>query len=604
MALALNQHKPKIAFIISAILRISRLKLLVFGVILFFRSYLMRKQLWHDHYPSHVAPEVDVTQYQSLVDVFEQSSKTHHSRTAYISMGTTLSFREVDQLSAQFAAYLQHVLKLKKGSRIALMMPNILQYPIAVFGALRAGLVIVNVNPLYTPRELAHQLADAQAETIVLLENFAQTLQLVLDRTPIKNIIITRIGDLFPFPKQQIIHFALKHVKKLIPKWRLPHVTMWQDAMKQGQKFQLDAIQLTRDDLAFLQYTGGTTGRAKGAMLTHGNLMANMIQAKEWIMRDLFEGKEFIVTALPLYHIFSLTANLLVFHSIGASNVLILNPRDIPALIKELKKYPITVITGVNTLFNALLHHPDFASCDFSTWKISLGGGMAVQKAVADAWKKTTGRPLIEAYGLTEASPAVCMNPMNLESFNGSVGLPLPSTEVEIRQANGDLMPLGERGELWVKGPQVMKGYWNNPGETAKVLDDRGFLDTGDIAVMNECGYVCLVDRKKDMILVSGFNVYPNEIEDLLVSHPKVLEVACIGVPNAKSGEAVKIFVVAKDQSLTEDEILSFCREHLTGYKIPRLVEFRDELPKTNVGKIMRRELRQASVAQASIMQK
>lgn len=563
----------------------------------------MRKHIWHDHYPPNIAPEVDVTSYQSLVEVFEQATEKHHSRIAYISMGTMLTFRDVDRLSAQFAAYLQHVLKLKKGARIALMMPNILQYPIAVFGALRAGLVVVNVNPLYTPRELAHQLSNAEVDSIVLLENFAQTLQIVLERTPIKNIIITRIGDLFPFPKKQIIHFALKHVKKLIPKWKLPKVTMWQNAMDQGKKYQIEKISLNRDDLAFLQYTGGTTGRAKGAMITHGNLLANMIQAKEWIMQDLVEGKEFIVTPLPLYHIFSLTANLMVFYMIGASNVLILNPRDIGALIKELKKYPVTVITGVNTLFNALLHHPEFASCDFSTWKISLGGGMAVQKAVAEAWKKTTGLPLIEAYGLTEASPAVCMNPMNAASFNGSIGLPLPSTEIEIRQADGSLMPIGERGELWVKGPQVMRGYWQNPEETAKVMDERGFLDTGDIAVMNERGYVCLVDRKKDMILVSGFNVYPNEIEDLLVSHPKVLEVACIGVPDEKSGEAVKIVVVAKDTSLTADELLDFCRQHLTGYKIPRFVEFRDELPKSNVGKIMRRELRDEATPKPSMLQ-
>jgi len=507
-------------------------------------------------------------------------------------MGVEISYGELDKLTRDFAAYLQSNLQLPKGSRVAIMMPNVLQYPICMLGALRAGYTVVNCNPLYTPRELEHQLKDSGTETIVILENFAHTLEQVIDKTAVKNVIMARLGDMLGVPKGSIVNFVVKYVKKMVPAWSLPSHVDFGKALSKGAGSDFKAVRVTQEDLAFLQYTGGTTGLSKGAMLTHRNILANLAQAYAWIKPAVVEGGEFIVTALPLYHIFALTANCFAFIRIGASNLLITNPRDIPAFTAELAKYPFTVITGVNTLFNALLNNDQFIALDFSKMKLSLGGGMAVQRSVAEHWKRVTGKPLIEAYGLTETSPAATMNPLNIPEYTGAIGLPISSTEVAIRNDKGVDVPLGERGELCIRGPQVMKGYYNRPEETAAVIMPDGFLRTGDIAVMDEKGYVRIVDRKKDMILVSGFNVYPNEIEEVVAMHPGVLEVASIGVPDEKSGEAVKIFVVKKDQSLTAAQLVAHCREHLTGYKVPSHVEFRTDLPKTNVGKILRRELR------------
>ncbi len=554
-------------------------------------------KVWLKNYQAGVAHEIDINQFQSVIEVFDRSVKKFGDRPAMACMDKVLSYSELDALSGQFASFLQHKLGVKKGDRVAIMMPNLLQYPISVFGTLRAGGVVVNVNPLYTPRELEHQLKDAGAETIVILENFANVLEQVLPRTQIKNVVIATIGDMFGFPKRQLANFVVRKVKKMVPPWHIAGHIGFNDALAAGRAKPYDKVQLTHDDIAFLQYTGGTTGVAKGAELLHKNIVANMLQASAWVSTLVREGQEVIVTALPLYHIFSLTANLMVFTELGALNVLIPNPRDIPGFIKELRKYPITCITGVNTLFNALLNNPEFAKLDFSTWRLTLGGGMAVQKAVADKWKTVTGVTLAEAYGLTETSPAACINPMDLQAYNGTIGLPVPSTEIEIRDAEGKPVPLGEQGELCIRGPQVMRGYWKRPDETAKVLGPDGFLATGDMAMITPEGFVKLVDRKKDMILVSGFNVYPNEIEDVVAGHPGVLEVACIGVPDEKSGEVVKVFVVKKDPALTEKDIIHYCRENLTGYKVPKLVEFRQELPKTNVGKILRRALRDQETA-------
>lgn len=553
------------------------------------------EKIWLKNYQQGVSPTIDIHSFQSIPEVFAHAIKKFKDRPAMANMDKVLSYGELDTLTLQFAAYLQNELKLQRGTRIAMMMPNLLQYPVCVFGALRAGMTVVNVNPLYTPRELEHQLKDSGAEVIIILENFAKTLQSVIKRTAVQHVIVTSIGDLLGFPKRLIVNAVVKYVKKMVPKWDLTH-TRFNDALKRGAAHSFQPIALQHEDIAFLQYTGGTTGVSKGAMLTHKNIIANMLQAGEWLKHFVHEGEEVIVTALPLYHIFSLTANLMIFTEIGALNVLITNPRDIGGFIQEVKKYPVTAITGVNTLFNALLNHPDFASIDFSTWRIALGGGMAVQKAVAEKWRNVTGTGLIEAYGLTETSPAACINPLHITDYNGTIGLPIPSTDIQIRNSEGQEVPLGAEGELYIQGPQVMKGYWNRPEETQKVLGADGFLATGDMAVITEAGFVKLVDRKKDMILVSGFNVYPNEIEDVVAAHPKVLEVACIGIPDDKSGEVVKIYVAKKDPSLTEKELIQYCKENLTGYKVPREVEFRSELPKTNVGKILRRALRDESL--------
>jgi len=547
---------------------------------------------WLNSYPEGVPAEIDFGGNASIVDIFDQSCEEFRDRTAYLNFDRAMSFADLERLSGQFAAWLQSK-GMRKGDRIALMMPNILQYPVAIFGAMRAGMVIVNTNPMYTARELRHQLKDSGARAIVIVENFAHVLQQVLQDVEVEQVITTRIGDLLGFPKGLMINFALKYVKKAIPDFSLPGAVRFTDTLAEGSKHTLNPVRLDLDDLAFLQYTGGTTGVAKGAMLTHGNLVANMLQSKAWMIpAGIGKDIEYVITALPLYHIFALTANCLVYLAVGGVNVLITNPRDLPGLVKELQKVPFTVFPGVNTLFNGLLNTPGFADLDFSTLKGALGGGMAVQRAVAERWLQVTGKPLVEAYGLTETSPGACINPMDMEEFNGCIGLPIPSTECGIMNDAGELLPQGEVGELVIRGPQVMKGYWQRPEETAKVMTEDGWLRTGDIAMMTEDGYFKIVDRKKDMILVSGFNVFPNEIEDVIAHHPKVLEVAVIGVPDEKSTEAVKAFIVKSDPSLSEEEVRAFCAEQLTGYKRPRHIEFRDELPKSNVGKILRRELR------------
>ncbi len=551
------------------------------------------EKIWLKEYPAGVPAEIDLNEFASLKDILEKSCERFADLPAYSNMGVTLRYRDIDRLSRDFGAWLQ-ARGLNQGDRVAMMMPNALQYPIALFGALRAGMVVVNVNPLYTPRELEHQLIDSGATAIVIIENFAHTLQEVLAKTPVKTIITTQLGDLFPFPKRLLVNFVVKYVKKMVPAWNIPGAIPFRQVLSEGAGKTLSDVPLNHDDLAFLQYTGGTTGVSKGAMLTHGNLVANLQQASAWLKPFSKLTEETIITALPLYHIFSLTANCLTFMKVGGHNILITNPRDMPGFVKELGKVRFTAITGVNTLFNGLLHTPGFDQLDFSALKISLGGGMAVQRAVAERWKQVTGIPLIEAYGLTETSPAACINPLTLPEYNGSIGLPLSSTELSIRDDDDRERGIGveEVGEICIRGPQVMHGYWQRPEETAKVMTGDGYLRTGDIGYVDDRGYVRIVDRKKDMILVSGFNVYPNEIEDIVVQHPGVLEVAAVGVPDEKSGEAVKIVVVRKDPALTAEALIAHCREHLTSYKVPRRVEFRDELPKTNVGKILRRMLR------------
>ncbi|QNK01030.1 long-chain-fatty-acid--CoA ligase [Dyella telluris] len=546
---------------------------------------------WLAHYPEGVPPQIDINQYASVAAVVEEAFERFRHRPAFSSFGKVLSYGQIDELSRQFAGYLTGTLKLAKGDRVAIMMPNVLQYPIALFGALRAGMVVVNTNPMYTARELKHQLEDSGAKAIVVLDNFASTLQQVVAETHVEHIVTTGIGDLLG-AKGLLINFVLKHVKKMVPPYSLPQAVRFTDALSQGAPHPLPKVSLNHDDLAFLQYTGGTTGVAKGAMLSHGNMVANMMQAGAWIGKNVKPGEEVIITALPLYHIFSLTANGLVFMRLGGLNWLITNPRDMPGFVKELKKSNFTALTGVNTLFNGLLNTPGFAELDFSRLHLSLGGGMAVQRAVAERWKKVTGCTLAEAYGLTETSPAACINPLDLKDYNGSIGLPIPSTDVAIWSEDNQPLPIGQVGELMVSGPQVMKGYWQRPDETAKVLGSDGWLHTGDVARMDENGYVYIVDRKKDMILVSGFNVYPNEVEDVVMQHPGVAEVAAVGVPDEHSGEVVKLFVVRKDPKLTVDELKKFCHDNLTGYKRPKIIEFRDSLPKSNVGKILRRELR------------
>ena len=551
------------------------------------------EKIWLKEYPAGVPAEVDLNEFSSIKDILEKSCERFAELPAYSNMGVTLRYRDIDRLSRDFGAYLQG-LGLVKGDRVAIMMPNVLQYPVALFGALRAGLTVVNVNPLYTPRELEHQLNDSGSTVIVIIENFAHTLQEVLDKTPVKTVITTELGDLFPFPKRPLVNFVVKRVKKMVPAWRIPGAVPFRRVLAEGAGKPLTEVSLNHDDIAFLQYTGGTTGVSKGAMLTHGNLVGNLQQISAWLSPFSKPAEETIITALPLYHIFSLTGNCLTFMKVGGHNILITNPRDMPGFVRELSKIKFTVMTGVNTLFNGLLHTPGFDKLDFSSFKIALGGGMAVQRAVAEQWRKVTGIPLIEAYGLTETSPAACVNPLTLSEYNGTIGLPISSTELSIRDDEGHELGFGEDqvGEICVRGPQVMCGYWNRPEETAQVMTPDGYLRTGDVGYANEQGYVRIVDRKKDMILVSGFNVYPNEIEDIVAHHPMVLEVAAVGIPDEKSGEAVKIVVVKKDPTLTAEMLIEYCRRELTGYKLPRHVEFRTELPKTNVGKILRRLLR------------
>ncbi|MFP4476764.1 MAG: long-chain-fatty-acid--CoA ligase [Desulfatibacillaceae bacterium] len=553
------------------------------------------EKVWIKEYDKGIPAEIDLSQYSSIPNIMEQSYKKFANNPSFHQMGKSITYAELDEMSKKFASYLQNELGLKKGDRVALMMPNILQYPVCLFGILRAGMIAVNVNPLYTARELEHQLKDSGAQAIVIFENSAATLEKILANTPVKTVLVTSIGDMLGFPKALLVNSVIKYVKKMVPAWNIPSAIRLKDALARGDASTFKPVDITLDDMAFLQYTGGTTGVSKGAVLTHRNIVANVLQARSWISNLINEGQEIMITPLPLYHIFSLTANCLVFSSIGAVNVLITNPRDIPGFVKELAKWKFSAITGVNTLFNALINNPEFANLDFSKLKVALGGGMAVQGPVARKWKEITGAPLIEAYGLTETSPAACMNPMSLKEYNGFIGLPIPSTLVAIRDDEGNDLPLGEEnvGEICIKGPQVTQGYFNRPEETKKTFFDDGFFRTGDMGFMNEKGYVKLVDRKKDMINVSGFNVYPNEIEDVVSGHPKVMECAAVGVVDKKSGEVVKLFVVKKDPSLTVDELKQYCKENLTGYKIPKMFEFREELPKSNVGKILRKDLRE-----------
>lgn len=548
------------------------------------------KKPWLKNYPKGVPEEISFGKYPSVPSILEEVFQNFKDDPAFSNFGTTLTFSQIDEHSKTFAGYLQ-TLGLKKGDRVALMMPNILQYPIALFGALRAGMVIVNVNPLYTARELQHQLNDSGAKAIVIYENSAQVLESVIARTQVEHVITTKIGDLLNFPKSLLVNFVLKYIKKMIPKFHLPAAVSFKEILKGNWSNNYKPADLNLEDIAFLQYTGGTTGVSKGAILTHKNIVANLTQAKEWL-GDLAKQKHIVITPLPLYHIFSLTANCFALSSVGALNVLITNPRDIPNFIKELKKWKFTAITGVNTLFNGLMNNPEFEKLDFSHLKVTLGGGMAVQRDTATRWKKVTGCTLVEAYGLTETSPAACMNPMDLKEYNGKIGLPISSTIVSIKDDEGNDLPVGEVGEICIKGPQVMRGYWNKSEETANVFTKDGFFRSGDIGIMNEEGFFKIVDRKKDMILVSGFNVYPNEIEDVLSMHPKVFECAAIGIPDEKSGEAVKVFIVKRDSSLTESEVLEFSAKNLTNYKRPKIVEFRNDLPKTPVGKILRKDLR------------
>ena len=548
------------------------------------------ERIWLKSYPAGMPADVTWDENQSVGELFDKSCKQFAERPAFHCMGKTLSFAQIDKMSRDFAAWVQSK-GLPKGSRVALMMPNCLQYPIVLFGTLRAGYTVVNVNPLYTARELEHQLKDSGAEVIVILENFAHTLEEVLPRTPVKHVVVASLGDLLGV-KGLIVNFVVRNVKKMVPAFELPNAQRFNNILKDGAGSSMKPFPTNQDDIAFLQYTGGTTGVSKGAMLTHRNILANIAQSEGNLRQGLGGETPVIITALPLYHIFSLTVNCLLMAKMGGKNVLITNPRDIPAFVKELAKHKYNMITGVNTLFNAFLNNPDFHKLDFSHVKISVGGGMAVQKAVADRWKQVTGKVLLEGYGLTETSPVATMNPPSLPEYNGSIGFPVPSTYIAIRDDNNNDVAIGLPGEICIKGPQVMKGYWQRPDETAKVMDKEGFLHTGDIGVMDELGFIRIVDRKKDMILVSGFNVYPNEIEQVVAMHPGVLEVAAIGVPDEHSGEVPKLFIVKKDPALTEKDIFEHCKEQLTGYKRPKYIEFRADLPKTNVGKILRRALR------------
>ena len=546
------------------------------------------EKIWFDNYPPNAEKTIDVTKYESLVEMFEAAVKRHPDMPAYINMGQVLTFRKLEERSRAFAAYLQNELRLEKGDRVALMMPNLLQYPIALFGALRAGLVIVNVNPLYTPRELEHQLNDSGAKVIVIVSNFAATLEKVVFNTQIEHVILTRMGDQLSFGKRTLVNFVVKYIKKLVPKYKLPHAVSFREALSIGKQRQYVKPNLESSDLAFLQYTGGTTGVAKGAMLTHANMVANVFQAK-WVAEPLLKDAKVRVAAIPLpmYHVFALSVNCLLFI-------------DIPGFVKELKKQRIVALCGVNTLFNALLNNEHFKEVDFSALRLSVGGGAAIQGAVAKRWFETTGCHIIEGYGMTECSPLIAASRWDSTEHTGSIGVPVPNTDIRIMDDTGNEVPIGERGELWVKGPQVMKGYWNRPEDTAEVLHD-GWMATGDIVEMGQDLNLRIVDRKKDMIIVSGFNVYPNEIEDVIAHNPKVNEVVAVGVPHPVSGEIIKIFVTKKDESLTREELRSYCRQFLTGYKIPKEIEFRDELPKTNVGKILRRVLRDEEIAKLNI---
>jgi long-chain acyl-CoA synthetase len=551
------------------------------------------ERVWLKSYPAGVPAEADTGRYASVPQLLGESCRKFASLPAFTNMDATLDFATLDRLSRDFAAWLVAEAGLSKGDRVAIMMPNLLQYPVALFGILRAGMVAVNCNPLYTPRELEHQLNDAGAKAIVILENFATTLEQVIARTSVKKVVTTQLGDLLGFPKSHIVNWVVKHRKKMVPAWNIPGTVPIKTALSQGRGRPLEEPALTHDDIAFLQYTGGTTGVSKGAMLTHGNIVSNLQQVSAWIGTGLKEGGELVITALPMYHIFALTGSCLTNIKIGAHNVLITNPRDMPGFVKELGKYRVTFISGVNTLFAGLMNTPGFSQLDFSGLKLTLGGGMAVQRAVAERWKSITGCPLLEAYGLTETSPGACINPLT-EGFeyNGTAGLPIPSTVITIRDDDCRILPLGDTGEICIAGPQVMKGYWNRPDETAKVMTPDGAFRTGDIGLMTPEGYVKIVDRKKDMISVSGFKVFPNEVEDVIAMLPGVAEVCAVAAADERSGEIVRVVIVRKDPALTKEQVIEHCRKNLTGYKIPKIVEFWKELPKTNVGKVLRREVK------------
>ena len=552
------------------------------------------ERVWLKSYPPGVPADIDTSEYKSLVELFDASIAKYADRPAFHNMGKSITFGELEAQSRAFGAWLQ-AKGLAKGTRVAIMMPNCLQYPIAMFGTLRAGCTVVNVNPLYTARELEHQLKDSGAEALVLLENFGSVFQQVRAKVPVKHVVVTSLGEMLGL-KGVIVNLVVRKVKKMVPAYDLPGALGFKEVLSQGSAKTLTTPALNHDDIAFLQYTGGTTGVSKGAILLHRNIIAALLQYKAWLAPAMGSERAVIITALPLYHIFSLTVNCLVMMVVGGENVLITNPRDIPGFVKELGKHKYNIITGVNTLYNALLNHPDFGKLDFSSLKLAVGGGMAVQKAVAERWKQVTGATLVEGYGLTETAPAATANPFNIPEYNGAIGVPMPSTEVILRDDNGQMVATGQPGEICIKGPQVMAGYWQRPEETAQVMRG-GFLHTGDIGIMDEKGFIRIVDRKKDMILVSGFNVYPNEIEQVVAMHPGVLECAAIGVPDEHSGEVPKLFVVKKDPQLTEQDVLEHCKKELTGYKRPKYVEFRPELPKTNVGKILRRALREEKKA-------
>lgn len=552
----------------------------------------MQDFIWYKKYPKGIAHEINLNEYQSLAEMMEVAMKKFSNKVAYVHMDVEITYADIDSYSLKFAAFLQTKIGLVQGDRIAIQMPNTIQYVIAMFGALRAGLIVVNTNPLYTNREMEHQFNDSGAKAIVILANFASLLEKVLPHTPnLKTVIVTELGDMMPFPKRLLVNAAVKYVKKLVPPYKIPNAYSFRDTLDiNASRFTKPTIK--QDDIAFLQYTGGTTGVSKGAMLTHKNIIANMLQIKEWVKgAAIKEGEEIVITALPLYHIFSLTVNCFAFFCYGGKNILITNPRDMKAFIGEMAKCNFTVVTGVNTLFNGMLNQEEFAKLDFRHLKVTVAGGMALQTAVAEKWKQVTGKPIAEGYGLTESSPVLTCNPVNLTEQVGTIGIPLPSTEIKIFDDDFNEVIEGERGELCAKAPQVMLGYWNRQDETDKIMQD-GWLKTGDIAIMLPDGFFKIVDRKKDMILVSGFNVYPNEVEDVVAMHPKVLEVAAVGVPDNKSTEAVKIYVVKRDETLTESEIREFCKDKLTGYKQPKHIEFRIDLPKSNVGKILRRMLR------------
>ena len=550
-------------------------------------------KVWLRNYPEGVPAEADIDAYDSIAALFEESVRRFGDRPAYSNFGVTITYRDLDERARALAGYLQG-LGLEPGDRVAIMMPNLLANPVAIFGVLLSGLTVVNTNPLYTARELEHQLTDSEARAIIIVENFASVLADVIGRTRVEHVVLVRMGDGLGFPKSPLINFVVRRVKKMVPPFHLPDAVRFPRALEEGRGKSLRASEAGRNDVAFLQYTGGTTGVAKGATLSHGNVVSNLQQTSLWVGRQLEPGQEVFVTALPLYHIFSLVANCLTGMKYGALNVLITNPRDMPAFVKTIAGLKFSVITGVNTLYNGLLNTPGFESVDFTRLKLAIGGGMAMQRAVAERWREVTGVPIVEAYGLTETSPAAVANPLDQAEFTGAIGLPLPSTDVSIRDDDGNEVGFDTPGELCVRGPQVMQGYWGRPDATAEVLSDDGWLRTGDMAAIDEEGYLRIVDRKKDMIIVSGFNVYPNEIEDVVALHPGVLEVGAVGVPDEKSGEVPKIVVVKKDPDLTSEALIEHCREQLTGYKVPRHVEFRDELPKTNVGKVLRRELRDA----------